>query len=206
MPGFRPNFPVLEYPTIPGIPTSPVSVPGRSSPPDQLGYQESLGKERRIAWQQPPVPLIFSDPRVDGVVSRATWATPVFDLRSDLLLQTAGDPSYAQAVPRGSVYGSGHTLFVQVQGVATLRSSNILCYCGCIEYADIVNPQLAPNESITQLQDITSDLYDGGTDALLTFEPPQGPPRYWMIGLQFDQVGGVLGDLVGVLTLKAALY
>ena len=164
------------------------------------------GSQPRAVWNQPPYPLVFSttiDPAfgdVTGVFRRATWQTPVFDLRPDLE-GSLGSYRTAKAIWPAD----GATLFFQFtsDGSAAEGQMNVFT----LESGAITNPQR--ETYIARRRNITEDYYDHDTLAaqragVLMWAPPLGLYRFWRVTVVVDVMANL--PAAPVIVAEGAMY
>lgn len=146
-------------------------------------------------WFGPQTPLTFVGVGAAGVIFRARWQTPIFDLRPDLRQAGIANPRRDTGACPIWRFGSGvgGQLFVQVMGLDGSLSSppNGLALTGlsvtAVEEAHVSDMnQLA---TITTPEDITAAYFTAGKSSALieVFPPGSGMPvRYWRYSLSFE--------------------
>jgi len=147
-----------------------------------------IGPREPISWQ--------SD---GGNAYKATWGSPVFDLRPSLrgLVERSNQTGNAQgATPIwvASGIGSGGKLFIQIDDLDQINSTaDVEIYAQ--EYAAIADVGLL--NSITPEVNVTLNVVNGGgfNSAIVPFTPRgEGyPVRYWQIRLTFRRGGKGIG-------------
>ena len=180
---YNPNI-VYDNPTA--------SVPGPYAT-ENRGYW--TGPDVPVAWILQPGTVL--DP-VFGLIEerfyRATWESPVFDLRPDLKASAGTENQAAYPIFRGGAFGAGGTLQILVRsdGFPINQIPNVTVWAQ--EFAAVTNPQdivsVSPTPTLTAGVDITSEFYQGEQAALLNFIPPSNPVRYWKTKLHFQWVEG----------------
>lgn len=174
----------------------PVNWPIRtgSSPQSGEGYW-TQAQSQPLAFAAPTSTRFGS---TSGVTRRATWSTPLFDLRANLGL-TDGYAQQRQKDVNGDVMlGVEFDLFVKLDltfpSGTTLATGGPLLKFSFIEYGDPMDPN--KQSFLNSPQDITTSVYGGYLDlsnqrevsALLRWTPP-GPLRYWGVWLVVDDSG-----------------
>lgn len=158
--------------------------------------------ENRGYWTGPDVPVAWilqPGTRLDPITGvgqerfyRATWESPVFDLRPDLKASAGTENQSAYPIFRGGAFGAGGSLQILVRrDDGTIPNiSNVTVFAQ--EFAAVTNPQdivsVSPTPFTTAGVDITSEFYQGMQAALLNFIPPSNPVRYWKTALTFQWV------------------
>ena len=129
-----------------------------------------------------PPPAAESD-----VIARALISSPVFDLRPELGGSAATMPDNAFPIYHG---GMAACSFLMTGPALVTQPIRVSCY----ERADFQDPESM--QITTQPQEITEDYFDGLQNAMLTFSPPPGPPRYWQVSILVDLLdSGNVNDL-----------
>lgn len=123
-------------------------------------------------------------PAVAGVVSRAVWQSPPFDLRPDLY-QTSNYRSEAQKL----AYDSRLVLTIRHGTGVFLSAIAATLEVYSIEAAHNMDPRQA--RFIETPQEITTDFFDGTESVLLEWAPAGPPIRYWRVTLVFDWTDAV---------------
>jgi hypothetical protein len=168
---------------------------------------EILGKQTRGYWSGNEQQLLWTaGGTVDSTsVATTTWRSPIFDLRPDLRGSSGYSHNLSTPIFRGSAYGAGMRLMVQLNNIENLRlvlSTNWYCR----ELGHVLNDRRVT--TLTEFQNITSDVYSGGTSAgllpatgrgvVLVFSPLANPMRFWQVEIACDQGDGAVGVLNGI--------
>jgi len=131
-----------------------------------------------------------------GVVGRAIWTSPLFDLRPDLKASHSYMPN-AYRINRSAAFGAGAKLMCQTYGHDTIvGNQDIAVYS--VEYGHISEPQNI--RWMQKRQEVTSDFFDNADGpegcSILEIQPAGGssPIRYWGVTLIFDIMDGALLD------------
>lgn len=167
---------------------APYSNPAYSVPgPMPSGYPPSF-------WIGTPQYLTFGTPDpafgpIDGVISRAVYQSPIFDLRPWLRASMPEPPNEALAIwhpsPGISLQISGEPDIETALGV-----NQIACW-----YLDVGHVSTAQRvRRLHVAQEVTAQLYDGDQSAVFPYAIPTGL-RYWRVVLVFDLRSGVAPTL-----------
>jgi len=130
---------------------------------------------------------------------RATWESPVFDLRPDLKASAGTENQAAYPIFRGGAFGAGGTLQILVRSgdggfIHTIPTMRVCAQ----EIAGLSDPNLAISITPPPVGlgasgaiDVTSEFYQGNEGVLLNFIPPCNPVRYWQTKLFFRFITGL---------------
>jgi hypothetical protein len=137
-----------------------------------------------------------SGPTVGDPLFRGLWQTPPFDLRPDLRSSASADQTLAYPIYRGGAYGAGAVLSVLLENLRTIAGGVVPALeFYTLEFAHPLDPVGhlgAFGEGLAPLgtrQNITSQVWAASTgNALLTFNPPANPVRYWAVAIILDIV------------------
>ena len=156
--------------------------------------------ENRGYWTGPDVPVAWIlqpgtvlNP-VTGVGEerfyRASWESPVFDLRPDLKASAGTENQAAYPIFRGGAFGAGGTLQILIRrdGGAIPGISNITLFAQEFAAVSVSPTPFGLGRPVTAGVDITSEFYQGMRGTLLNFIPPSNPVRYWKTVLHFQWV------------------
>jgi hypothetical protein len=140
-------------------------------------------------WQQTPTGLAWGTAGLPtGVYARATWASPVFDLRPDLrgIMESPGTQRRSGAVPIWIPRGGAGKLWVQVDNLDGTRWGLTGLRVTSTEYANVRDGNNL--RQITDPEDITTEFVGTAQCALGSFLPPGSgyPCRYYRVVLTFD--------------------
>ncbi len=185
-------------------PTSAVPGPGAV---ENRGYWN--GPETGIVWAliQGPGELDPTRPEIGGLenvvpVYKASWKSPVFDLRPDLKASASTEYQAAYPIFRGGAFGAGASLQIMIRSRANFGGAinRIAQWSGTEvwsqEAASLTDPlsmvtitPIPAVEPITTLPsgavDLTAAFFQGGDATLFYFSPPANPVRYWSVELFF---------------------
>jgi hypothetical protein len=180
------------------------------------GYWYGAGVGLRWQIGAPAINPLYGP--VGDLSARATWTTPLFDLRPDLAAGSAPDPGASTPIQRKTLLGIEYNLQVQVRTPAATPVSSIIGQLDAMKvytiefggpsrpddmYATTGDPD-PPSTTVRQVPvffqervDITASfqmfMRTPGTVPFTTelrWTPP-GPMRYWGVALVID-----LGDTV----------
>ena len=182
-----------------GLTPGPVGTPAAVLP-IEAGVPLQTADKSRMQWVQSFQGLVWSAVSAD-ITARATWTSPVFDLRPELGHPEGIEVGAAQSISRSATLGSGGHLHVIVRNPSGLPTG-IAAYT----QESVSGWDPAAMFTLHGWQDVTGDLYDGDQCWLAVFEPAGAPIRFWQASIRFDAYGLDPAAMVNLVRVGAAFY
>jgi hypothetical protein len=207
--------------------------PWRGGPPalQNLEHGYWYGVERPLVWSTTVDPYYGPAVGVAGIAARATYTTPLFNLRTDLNVGSAPDRGASTPIDSKTLHGLKYNLQLNIRTVSQNNSLLPAGYvdsirCSSIEFGMPNNPDqawtnVAVGEVVTavptrpvffqQPVDVTSSFQMGNQNASAVFSTALSwtPPtqlRYWGVCIVLDVMDPTVYSTTPRFVISASMH